>query len=258
MATNANTAIAATATLKIHPFMASECELWFAQLERQFVHHNITDDNAKFITVESNLNFETTMEVKDVLENPPTTNKYQALKEKLTKRLSRSRDEKIRQLLTNEAIGDRKPSQFLRHLKSLAGSTVSDDIIRTIWVDRLPKDLQPYVATMDNVPLDQVAESADKMQAISRPQECAVAAASSKDGVMEELIARLDRLTRTVEELKKDGRPTRDREQTTRSDSRRRRSRSRNKPTRNDWCFFHNRFGAKAMKCESPCAYQKN
>jgi len=46
------------------------------------------------------------------------------------------REQRVRQLLSHEEMGDRKPSQFLRHLKSLAPD-IPDEFLRTIWASRL-------------------------------------------------------------------------------------------------------------------------
>ena len=42
-------------------------------------------------------------------------------------------------------MDDRKPSQFLRHLKSLAAD-VPDDFLRSIWSSRLPTHIQIILA----------------------------------------------------------------------------------------------------------------
>jgi len=50
-------------------------------------------------------------------------------------------ERRVRQLLSHEEMGDRKPSQFLQHLKSLAPD-VPDDFQRKIWAKRLPPHFQ--------------------------------------------------------------------------------------------------------------------
>ena len=58
--------------------------------------------------------------MEDVLTSPPAEQTYQKLKTELVQRLSTSREQRVRQLLMHEEMVVRKPSQFLRHLKSLA------------------------------------------------------------------------------------------------------------------------------------------
>jgi len=78
--------------------------------------------------------------VEDIINSPPEQEPYDRLKAQLVRRMSTSRQQRVRQLLSHEEMGDRKPSKFLRHLKSLAPD-VPDDFLRTIWASRLP----PYV-----------------------------------------------------------------------------------------------------------------
>jgi hypothetical protein len=57
------------------------------------------------------------------------------LRTELERRLSPSREQRIRQFLTLE-VGELKPSQFLRHLRSLAPD-LADDFLLTVWSSRL-------------------------------------------------------------------------------------------------------------------------
>ena len=100
-------------------------------------------------------------EVRDILTNPPVANKYTFLKTELIRRLISSQEQKTRRLLEHEEIGDRKPSQFLPHLRGLAGTVVSDSVPRTLWTGRLPPNMQAILATQKNATLDKVAELAD-------------------------------------------------------------------------------------------------
>jgi len=69
--------------------------------------------------------------------SPPELEPYDRLKAELVLRLSTSREQRVRQLLSHEEMGDRKPSQFLRHLKSLAPD-VPDHFLRTIFCQPTP------------------------------------------------------------------------------------------------------------------------
>ena len=103
-------------------------------------------------------------EVEDIITiiSPPATNKYTTLKTELIRRLSLSQDQRVRQLLAQEELGDRKPSQFLRHLRSLAGSSrLEDSILRTLWLQRLPTHVQQILQTQAHQPLDSQAAMAD-------------------------------------------------------------------------------------------------
>ncbi|XP_033222559.1 uncharacterized protein LOC117176428 [Belonocnema kinseyi] len=72
-----------------------------------------------------------------------------------------SQDQKTRRLLEHEEIGDRTPSQFLRHLRDLAGNVVPDAVLRPLWLGRLPASMQVILATQNQAQLDKLAQLAD-------------------------------------------------------------------------------------------------
>ncbi|KAL0830888.1 hypothetical protein ABMA28_002990 [Loxostege sticticalis] len=114
-------------------------------IESQFVLSGITKDETKFYYLVAQLDHQYAKEVKDIITSPSATDKYAKLKTELIKRLSASQEKRIKQLLVHEELGDRKPSQFLRHLSSLAGSSVSSDFLLTLWSSRLPQNIQTVI-----------------------------------------------------------------------------------------------------------------
>ncbi|XP_064076289.1 uncharacterized protein LOC135194601 [Vanessa tameamea] len=133
--------------LKVPPFSPEDPELWFALLEGIFESFNIVDDRSKFSTVITSLDIPYAKSVKDIIINPPAKNRYGKIKMELIRRLSASHEKKVKQLLTHEELGDRKPSQFLRHLQDLAGPSVPDDFVKSIWSNRLPPNIQTVLAS---------------------------------------------------------------------------------------------------------------
>ena len=63
-------------------------------------------------------------------------------------------------------MGDRKPSQFLRHLKSLA-SDVPDDFLRSIWSSRLPPHIQTILVGQTEGNLDTSSQLADRIAEVA-------------------------------------------------------------------------------------------
>jgi hypothetical protein len=59
-------------------------------------------------------------------------------------------------------MGDRKPSQFVRHLRSLAPD-IPDNYLRILWISRLPTNVQVILAGMPEVGLDAAALCADRI-----------------------------------------------------------------------------------------------
>ncbi|XP_046409243.1 uncharacterized protein LOC124174189 [Ischnura elegans] len=235
-------------------FWPDKPALWFAQLDGLFRTNGITDDESKFWHVVSNLDNAHAAEVEDVITNPPAEGKYLRLKEELIKRLSASREQRIRQLIEREEMGDRKPAQFLRHLRSLAGTSVPNEFLRALRIARLPAHLPPILTTQEGMPLDKLAELADRVFEVTpRPQ---VATASASDPLMATLLQRVEDLTRQVAALSA-ACDARSRSRGRSRGSSRRSSRNSSPHSTDDrLCWYHRRFGARASKCREPCSYR--
>ncbi|KAG8239787.1 hypothetical protein J437_LFUL019368, partial [Ladona fulva] len=152
-------------------FLHEKPALWFSHLEIKFELSGITNDRTKFGHVVNLLGPRYMLEVEDVIVNPPATGRYEKIKQKVIGRLSVSKEQQIRQLLEHEEMGDRKPSQFLRHLRSLAGVSMPDGFLRSLWLGRLPEHIQPIVTAQDGIELDALALLADRVHEVGfRPR----------------------------------------------------------------------------------------
>jgi hypothetical protein len=69
-------------------------------------------------------------------------------------------------------MGDRKPSQFLSHIRSLA-SYVSDDFLRSIWSSRLLSNVQAILAGQHDGSLNAAARCADRISEVAPQQALA-------------------------------------------------------------------------------------
>lgn len=253
--------------LKVPEFSFDDPELWFALLEGQFENFGITGDNMKFNNVLTHLDIKAAKEVKDIIVNPPATDRYGKIKNELIKRLAASHDKKVKQLLDHEELGDRRPSQFLRHLQDLAGASVPSEFLRTIWSNRLPRNIQTVLASQPTHTLEQLADLADRIQDIAAPTGNVAAAGlpvscgtpgSSVSGEIAELRKMVEHLAVKLDDYTRSSRPSRSPERS----GQRRRSQSRTR-TRTDseyrrfpLCWYHAKFGSKAYNCQKPCDYK--
>ena len=179
--------------IRVPPFWPENPAMWFAQLEGQFALSNITQDATKLYYVISQLDNKYAVEVEDVITNPRHTGRYDRIKTELIRRLSLSEEQRVHHLLMHEEMGSRRPIQFLRHLRTLAGPSVPSDFLRILWTNRLPPNIQAMIATQAQVPLDDVTQLADKIvEATSSP--CVARVSSSHD--IGTLTARVDELAR--------------------------------------------------------------
>jgi hypothetical protein len=175
--------------VKIPPFWPTDPELWFAQIETQFALARITSDETKFYHVCGNLEAKYAAEVRDVLTNPPADGKYVKLKSELIKRLTSTQEQKTKKLLEQEELGDRNPSQFLRHLRTLAGTLVPDPLLKSLWLSRLPTTTQAILATQRTADLNALAELADAVHEVNPRHQLSEATlpANTMEAMMEQL-----------------------------------------------------------------------
>lgn len=255
--------------LKVPAFSPDDPEIWFAILEGQFENFGITEDAVKFNNVITKLDIVHAKAVKDIIVNPPSQNRYAKIKSELIRRLSASHEKKVKQLLTHEELGDRKASQFLRHLRDLAGPSVPEEFLRTIWSNRLPRSIQTVLASQPTEDLEQLADLADRIQEISAPGNVAAASASSSgpgpvsstSGEIAELRKMVERLAVKLDEHTRESRSRR----YDRSDQQHRRRSSSRSTTRSassyrqyPVCWYHTIFKLKARKCQKPCDFNKS
>jgi hypothetical protein len=273
--------------MRMPEFTPTDPELWFNIVDRSFLAAGITADATKFGYALTAIGPRYTLEVRDIIMSPPAERSYETLKAELIKRLSLSQEHKTRRLLEHEEIGDRKPSQFLRHLRGLAGSVVGDGVLRTIWLSRLPACLQPHLVTRTQDTVDQLADIADVLMEATRastlqvaetarpalPQIAASDSAVSTEArfnaciaqlrlsLQQEMTEQLTAIRRSIEAIRED-RPSRDRRAGDRlGGGRRPRSRSRSRGSghaSNGLCYYHWRFGPDARRCEAPCSAQQS
>ncbi|XP_026476309.1 uncharacterized protein LOC113381860 [Ctenocephalides felis] len=231
--------------VKVPPFWPEKAQLWFAQLEGQFALSNISADTTKFYVAIAYLETQYAAEVEDIILKPPTENKYETLKCTLIKRVSLSEDRKLEQLLDREEIGDRRPSQFLRHLRALGGSKVDDSILKILWIRRLPENIQAIISAHDHLELDKIADMADKIaDIVLQHQIQGVKQILELQNQNATLNSKIDLLAKQVEAL---------------TQAKYRTLPSRSKvvhPSPRGYCQYHSRFGAKARKCNEPCSFK--
>lgn len=254
--------------IKVPTFSPDEPDLWFALLEGQFEANGVNDDYIKFTLVANNLDMHYAKEIKDIIVNPPPRFRYEKIKAELMKRLSASNEKKVQQLVMHEVLGDRKPSQFLRHLQDLAGPECPEHIIKTIWSNRLPRDLQRVLASQSTQSLQQLAELADRIEELTSSGSIATTSAvlpqrldTRRDEIAElknmiiQLSLKLEEHTRSSCASCSTNRPERSHDRH-RSPSRERR-RSRSRTGQYAICWYHSKFGDDAKKCIKPCKYPK-
>ena len=214
---------------------------------------------------------EIAQEVRDLLLTPPAERPYDVLKEELIRRTSESEQRRLQLLLTEEELGDRKPSQLLRKMRQLLGGhKLEDGILKQLFLQRLPANVQLILSTASTaLTNEQLAELADRVMAVPIPTvQAAQAQALPPDTTIADLKQEILRLTEQVSSLHRRLR--------SRSRSRGRSAQSQSAkssgqggagtPTspkaddaaESELCWYHDRWGANAHKCRAPCSYSGN
>lgn len=237
--------------VKLAPFWEDQPEAWFSQAELLFKASQVTDEETRFGLVVGRLEQHQAAEVADLLRKPPAA-AYTAVKQRLTERYGGSPEERMAQLLATEELGDRRPSEMLRHMRHLAGEEVSPAMLRRLWLQRLPQSIRAILLAQPNLPPDEAARVADDIAAASPgPSVCAttpnpdVAALTDCVAKLAEQVAALSRNTRRGNQ--------------------RGQGQGRDKPPADDTstpaddglCWYHRTFGGKATKCRPPCSFQQ-
>lgn len=272
---NDNTIESVTAC-KIPLFWKQQPALWFAQIESLFQIHRIRSDDGRYHLVIGALDSEAIQEIADILASPPAIDKYVTLKTQLLARFADSADKQLHRLLTDLELGNRKPSQLLRHMRTLAGNRVSQDILRVRWLALLPPGIQRVLKILRTTCLDELSTVADElMDGSSAPQVLAVASsrahslppvqvrppATENQDIqrlgeiitsMQQTVANLTALFERFSPLVAYQRQSFQRQ---RSRSRSRSRANTVQQTSRQLCYYHRRFGAAARQCQQPCSY---
>ena len=243
-------------TVRLPPFWPNRPAIWFAQAEAQFELSDITRQRTKFNYMVSQLNQQHAAEVEDIIISPPEHKPYDRLKAELVRWLSTSCEQHMRQLLSHEEMGNRKPSQFLRHLKGLAPD-VPDDFLCTIWASRLPLHMQAILAGQTEGSLDSASHLADRICEVTPLPATASITPSTPDNTaglsewIEELSCQVASLQASQTHSHSHSRDHhcphyRDRRSSTPDNS-----------LQPDICSYHWKFRDEASKCSPPCCHQQ-
>ena len=240
--------------VKPPPFCRNDPALWFIQLDAQFKLGNITADETMFYTAISALDSEVLQSVREVILNPPESEKYKTLKEKLTAVYAESETVKIKQLLQDLQLGDMRPSQLLSKMTDLSATNLSETMLKTLWMNRLPSNMQAILAASGE-PLTKLSVIADKIHELATPVQ--LHAVQSSNPSYEALQTQVSELSKQVAQLlsMQSTRPQRSRSSSRGRHSRHHSSKKRYSSPPPGICFYHHNFGKKAQKCSPPCNF---
>jgi hypothetical protein len=221
----------------------------------------VNNEKTKFYYVISQVDHRYATEVEDIITSPPEKDPYSVLKAELVTRLLPSREERIRQFLTLE-MDDRKSSQFLRQLRSLAPD-VSDNFLRSIWSSQLPPNVRAILACQPEGDLHTAGCCANRIIDVApQPALATVVPLADSNALLQkkDLSSQVAAIRAEQDRLRTNFRDPHRISRDPSSSSRTRRSGSKS-PPRNDsvhsTCWYRRRFGDRAQRCIPPCSYSQ-
>lgn len=164
-------------------------------------------------------------------------------------------------LLTDLELGDKKPTQLLREMRNLAGNRVSDDILCSLWIKRMPTNVRCILSASKEVALTPLADLADRILENSTASCVMVTSSRSPQDVSNKeassLETRVTALEKNLAELVETLKTNNDRGSRFRSGSCNRKIKNRDKSPagKSGYCYYHHKFGKEAEHCTSPCIF---
>ncbi|GBN60004.1 hypothetical protein AVEN_219810-1 [Araneus ventricosus] len=147
-------------SVKIPPFWIDKPEIWFYQVEDQFKISGITAEETKFNYLISQLDPKFVENVWDIIRSDMQT-KYTDSKTRLLNLFKENEKSRIQRLITGIDLDDLKPNQ-LQKLRSVATSDVSENLIKTLWLGKLPDSIK-NILIVSKEDTDSLAIMADKI-----------------------------------------------------------------------------------------------
>ena len=188
---------------------------------------------------------------------------YNTLKRHLLQKFVATPEERATKLLalSRQPLGDQRPSVTFQEMKALTkvpqedGTTQTLDLLRVLWLLRLPDDVRRSITDFLGTSEDELTKLADALQGGDRRASARTAMAATHVEVLpppeepddEDVAAAAPSQPRRWPQMNQKRPPPH--------------QPPRGTPTRkaaSDLCFFHSRFGYDARHCRLPCSWEKN
>ncbi|GFR05842.1 transposon Tf2-6 polyprotein [Trichonephila clavata] len=164
-------------SVKIPPFWEEKPEIWFFQVEAQFSIANINQEETKFNYLVAQLDPKFIENIWDIIQIGCQCT------------FKESEEKSIKKLPTGISLGDMKPSQLLRKMKSLAGDNITEKVLRTLWLDKLPDSIK-NILVVSSENLENLSVMADKIFEINSSRE--IYSATADNSAMKNILEKED------------------------------------------------------------------
>ncbi|UYV62563.1 hypothetical protein LAZ67_2001108 [Cordylochernes scorpioides] len=226
-------------------------------VEARFAISGITQESTKFNYLVFQLEPQIVENLWDIIQDSQSYNKYTTAKNRLVSIFKESEEKTLRKLLAGLELGDLKPTQLLRKMRTLkTDKEISEKVLQTLWMDKMPEIIKNILVVSEEG-LDKLAEIADKIQEMNPRLQ--VNGTKNKDPAFEEMTATIASLKEEIATLKLESRTGQNRRSYSPRPGQRSRSRPRKYNPSGKYCYFHCRFGnlCRPDRCTSPCQWKK-
>ena len=226
-------------SVKVPAFWPDSAEAWFVQVEAQFALKGVTASSTKFYYCVSAFNQETANQVLDLIKNPPSSDPYEALKNRLLKLFALDDYQRYEAISNLPLSGDMKPSKLMSNMLALLPLGHKPCFfLRGAFLKRLPADVRAHLLRDDFSDPIALALKADEIYQSRVSSSTAYMVSSAPEDVVNAVRSSPTNRSR--------------RSATPHSSSRDNRSSS---PS---LCYYHRSWGTKAKKCRAPCSWSGN
>ncbi|XP_063628188.1 uncharacterized protein LOC134799678 [Cydia splendana] len=269
-------------SLRVPPFWRDQPILWFCSFEAATAELKRSQAQLAQMVI-AQLEKQDIQNISDLIYSPPEENYYTAIKNRLISVYEESNSAQTKKLLSQVELGEQKPSQLLRRMKTLNKEKFPETTIQMMWLDHLPPHVRSVLTVSEafkiKTTLEDLALLADKMLEHTPTSASHQIAAVSTPAVLppslptppstsaldaQYLIGEIRRLSLEVAELR--SRPRENCNQRYSRSHRRFPSRPRNQSQDRSprsrrsspmpYCHYHRRFGMDAQKCAQPCSFK--
>ena len=229
-----------TVSVKVPAFWPDSAEAWFVQVEAQFALKGVTVSLTKFYYCVSAFNQETANQVLDLIKSPPSSEPYEALKQRLLKLFALDDFQRYEAISSLPLSGDMKPSKLMSSMLALLPVGHKPCFfLRGAFLKRLPADVRAHLLRDDFSDPISLALKADEIYQ-SRVSSNPVYAVSNTP-------------EDSINAVRSTG-SSRPRRSATPHASNRQDNRSQS-PT---LCYYHRTWASQAKKCRAPCSWSGN
>ena len=233
--------------LKLPVFWPDSCESWFINADSQFHLKNITSSVTKFHHVVASLPQKEIDNVVDIIRNPPLQNPYESLRARLFQMHSLTDYARCETIMSLPMSGDMLPSALLSRMRALFPIDHQECLfLRYAFLRQLPADVRSHLVHDKTEDITVLSQRADEIFRNSSAPNLSVSALDSANAVLPPP----PRQNRRAQRTQRAPSPVNRRSQTPAAPSRRSSSPS--------FCWYHAKFGSKALSCQAPCSWSGN